>query len=146
MSLIPGIQGSLPESEVAASTGFYAFVRQFASVWGAVIPSVIFNSEFDRRAGQISDPAVQSALDNGNAYSYASSSYIHTLPTTTRNQVTGVYVHAIKMVWYAGLAFAAFGLILSPFEKHVDLRTELETQYGLEEKSKAEDVKLEDGI
>ncbi|XXH01838.1 hypothetical protein Hte_008200 [Hypoxylon texense] len=133
---LPAILASLPEKDVAAATGVYSFLRSFGFVWGITIPSIIFNNRFDQLSYRISDPQVREALGNGKAYQFASDPYIHTLEPGVQSEVLDVYLQAMKVVWYAVMAFGATGLIAVAFEKHVPLRTELETDYGLQEKEK----------
>ena len=57
-----------------------------------------------------------------------------------------VYVKAFETVWLAAVAFAGPGFILPFMMKHVELRTELETEYGLDDKRKEDGgKKMEDG-
>lgn len=145
-TVIPAIQGSLPESDVAASTSMYAFTRNFACVWGVTIPSTIFNNQFNANIDLITDANVRHTLGSGQAYSYASSGYVHGLEPGTRDEVIEVYVKAFRTVWLAAIAFAGLGFLLPFVMKHVELRTELETEYGLDKKGKEdEEKKLEDG-
>lgn len=131
---LPAILASLPESDVASATGVYSFLRSFGYVWGITVPGIIFNNRFNQLSDQISDVGVREALGGGKAYQLSSGTYIQSLPPDTKSEVLGVYLEALKAVWYGAMAFGASGLIAVAFEKHVPLRTGLETNYGLEEK------------
>ncbi|KAI6081505.1 MFS general substrate transporter [Hypoxylon rubiginosum] len=133
---LPAILASLPEKDVAAATGMYSFLRSFGYVWGITVPSIMFNNRFDQLSYQISDSQVRDSLAGGRAYQFASDPYIHTLEPHVQSEVLDVYLQAIKVVWYGAMAFGATGLIAVAFEKRVALRTELETDYGLQEKQK----------
>ena len=64
----------------------------------------------------------------------------------TKDEVIEVSVKATRTVWLAAVAFAGLGFILHFLMKHVELRTELETEYGLDEKRKEDgEKKMEDG-
>ncbi|KAI2467680.1 MFS general substrate transporter [Annulohypoxylon bovei var. microspora] len=139
---LPAILASLPEKDVAAATGVYSFLRSFGFVWGITIPGIMFNNRFDQLSYQISDPQVREALSGGRAYQFASDPYIHTLEPRTQDEVLDIYVQVMKVVWYGAMAFGASGLIAVAFEKHVPLRTELETEYGLQEKEKEENSEI----
>jgi MFS family permease len=132
-ALLPSTLAALPEKDVATATATYSFLRSFGFVWGVTLPSIIFNGQFDSHLGWISDPAVQDQLRNGQAYGYASGGYVHRLPEETRHEVIRVYVHALRAQWLAGAAFAIFSFLLVFFEKHVELRKELDTEFGLDE-------------
>ncbi|MCJ1310154.1 hypothetical protein MMC25_003815 [Agyrium rufum] len=132
-SVLPAILAALPESDVATAAGAYSFVRSFGYVWGVTIPSIVFNSQFDKNAYRIGDTATRAALANGAAYGFASEGFIPGLEPSTRAEVVGVYADALKTVWYVGAAFAAFGFFCVFVEKHVELRKELHTEYGLDE-------------
>ncbi|KAI3391106.1 hypothetical protein diail_7957 [Diaporthe ilicicola] len=140
---LPAVLASLPENDVAAATGVYSFLRSFGYVWGITVPGIIFNNRFNQVSHQISDAVVREALGGGKAYQLSSGSYVQTLPPNTKSEVLGVYIEALKAVWYGAMAFGATGLIAVAVEKHVPLRTELETEYGLEEKKNKD---REDGM
>ncbi|KAK8053072.1 hypothetical protein PG996_012373 [Apiospora saccharicola] len=129
---LPAILASLPEKDVAAATGVYSFLRSFGYVWGITVPGIIFNNRFDQLTYRISDPVVQETLSGGRAYELASGPYVQTLRSGVKSEVLGVYLDVLKAVWFGALAFGATGLIAVAVEKHVPLRTELETEYGLE--------------
>ncbi|KUI63648.1 hypothetical protein VM1G_10498 [Cytospora mali] len=140
---LPAILASLPEKDVASATGVYSFLRSFGYVWGITVPGIIFNNCFNQLSYQISDAVVRETLGGGKAYQLASGTYVQTLPPVVRSEVLGVYLAALKAVWYGAMAFGASGLIAVAVEKHVPLRTELETEYGLEQKKNGD---KEDGM
>jgi EmrB/QacA subfamily drug resistance transporter len=133
-AILPSTLAALPEKDVATATGTYSFLRNFGFVWGVTLPSIIFNARFNTHLNDISDLAVRDLLKNGAAYGYASGGYIKNLPNATRHEVIQVYVRALRAVWLAAMAFAVFSFLLVFLEKHVELRQELNTEFGLEEK------------
>ncbi|KAK2616542.1 hypothetical protein QQS21_000585 [Conoideocrella luteorostrata] len=128
---LPAIQAVLPESDTAISTSTYSFVRSFGFVWGATIPSIIFNGRVDAMLYTVTDPKVQAALAGGGAYSFAIS--VRDLSGETLRQTLEIYKEAMRIVWFVGLAFALAGFLLVFVEKHINLRETLETEYGLEQ-------------
>ena len=55
------------------------------------------------------------------------------MPASTRGEVESVYVCALQTVWQVAIAFSLLGFLLVFGEKHVELRTELQTEFGLDE-------------
>ncbi|KAI1821135.1 MFS general substrate transporter [Xylaria intraflava] len=145
---LPAVLASLPERDVAAATGVYSFLRSFGYVWGATIPGIIFNNRFTELSYRISDPAVRAMLGDGRAYQLTSGAYLKTLEPGIRSEVLGVYLEALKVVWYGAMGFGASGLIAVAVEKHVPLRTNLDTDYGIDEKreSELEDAAKTEGL
>ncbi|KAK4233028.1 putative MFS-type transporter YusP [Achaetomium macrosporum] len=141
---LPAIQAVLPESDTAISTSTYSFIRSFGFVWGATIPSIIFNDRVDAALGSIDDPNVRAALAHGGAYSYALE--VRKLTGTTLQQTLDVYAEALRAVWFGGLAFALVGFLLVFVEKHVDLRVTLETEFGLEKENRPERITTADKL
>ena len=47
-----------------------------------------------------------------------------------------VYVDALKTVWQVAIAFSCLAFFCVFIEKHIELRKELNTEFGLEEKDK----------
>ena len=135
-TVLPSIQASLPESDVATATGTFAFLRSFGFVWGITIPSVIFNGRFDSLKSQISDETVRNDLSDGRAYGYASGDYIKKLPRDVRREVLSVYSNSLHTVWEAAIAFALLGCFAVLIAKDVKLRTDLDTEFGLQKKEK----------
>jgi MFS family permease len=131
-TVLPAILASLPESDVAAATGVYSFLRSLGWVWGTTIPGLIFTSCFDQNANRISDAAVRQNMMHGRAYQFISGDYIGSLDPSVRREVVDTYSLSLKRTWQAAIAFACLGLLFVFLEKHVPLRTELETQFGRE--------------
>ncbi|TGO11779.1 hypothetical protein BTUL_0102g00290 [Botrytis tulipae] len=131
-TVLPAIMASLPDSDVATATGVYSFLRSFGFIWGITIPGIIFNAQFDRYSIRISDPAVRQERAGGRAYQFVSGTYIYSLEPTIRQQVISVYREALKSVWIDAVAFGCTGLVAACVERHISLRTKLDTQFGLE--------------
>ncbi|TGO61260.1 hypothetical protein BOTNAR_0131g00060 [Botryotinia narcissicola] len=132
-STLPPILAALPESDVATASGMYSFLRSFGYIWGVTVPSIVFNGQFQKYAHQIGDAKIQAQLANGAAYAYASGGYIATLPPGVKERVIGVYIDALKTVWQVSIAFACIGFLSVFAEKHLELRKELDTEYGIDE-------------
>ncbi|OAA69790.1 Major facilitator superfamily domain, general substrate transporter [Cordyceps fumosorosea ARSEF 2679] len=147
-TLLPAAQAQLPESDQAATTSAWAFVRSFGSIWGVAIPASIFNNKFAQLAYRIEDPQVRALFHGGNrAYENAYASFVWSFPETTREQIIGVYKDALKLLWQIAIAFAAVNFLIVLFEERVPLRTELETEYGLEgEEKKKKDTEAAVGV
>jgi hypothetical protein len=133
-TILPAILAPLAESDVATATGVFSFLRSFGFMWGATFSVVVFNSAFDQFAPNIRDKTVQATLARGQAFETISSPYIDNLPKEVRAEVIGVFDDALNVVWEVALALAVCGMLLVFVEKHVPLRTQLDTKYGLENK------------
>ncbi|KAJ6020770.1 Major facilitator superfamily domain general substrate transporter [Penicillium herquei] len=133
-TLLPAFQAPLAESDQAAATASWAFMRSFGNVWGVAIPASIFNNQFDKYAYRISDASVRQTLSNGHAYQHASNTFINSLSDPVKSEVIGVFSDSLKLVWEVSIAFCGLACILVFFEKEVPLRKELETDYGMTEK------------
>ncbi|KAE8163405.1 major facilitator superfamily domain-containing protein [Aspergillus tamarii] len=130
-SVLPAIQAALPESDNAAATSAYAFLRSFGFVWGVEIPAVVFNGQVDRFLGRVSDATVRGKLAHGGAYSLAGTSFLSQL-SEEAGAVRSIYTDSLRTVWQVGMAFALLGFALVVVEKHIELRTTLETDFGLD--------------
>lgn len=42
----------------------------------------------------------------------------------------------MQAVWYVGVVFAGLGLLVTLFEKEIELRKDLKTEFGIEEENK----------
>lgn len=69
-TLLPAVQGALPQSDVAPASATWAYLRAFGGIWGISIPAAVFNSRFAHHVLQVTDPTVRSILGSGNAYAH----------------------------------------------------------------------------
>ncbi|PSN74827.1 MFS general substrate transporter [Corynespora cassiicola Philippines] len=134
--LLPAIMAALPESDVASSSAAYSFIRTFGYIWGVTIASIIFNAEFNSDLYKISDESTRAQLADGAAYAFASQQLVDQLGPTVKQQVVGVYVGSLKTVWWVGLGISLVGLFAVAGERGLELRKELDTEFGLDDEKK----------
>ncbi|KAK4188648.1 major facilitator superfamily domain-containing protein [Podospora australis] len=142
-TLLPAVQAQLEEKYQAQVTAAWSFMRSFGSIWGVAIPAAILGTRFEKLARErIADEQVLGMLlgdggDGGNGnkgYENAYAEFIWgNIQGKTREVVVGVYVDALKLIWYVSMGFAAVNLLVAVFEREVVLRTELETEYEMVE-------------
>ena len=139
--LLPAVQAPLDETYVATSTGLWSFARYFGCIWGVAIPSAIFNNECSRLARGLGDTDIAELLTGGRAYQYATATFVDSIEdVTTRAKVVEVFSGALQVVWLIGIAFAGIGFLLVFVEKEIELRKELNTEFGMEERKKDDDL------
>ncbi|KAK7750072.1 hypothetical protein SLS62_008065 [Diatrype stigma] len=136
--ILIGIQAALDESDTAVATATWGFVRSFGGIWGVAIPSAIFNSNVDKLLVRINNTEMRNMLRNGGAYSLASGAFMSSLNSDPelKTQVKSVYVDSLKLCWQVGLSFALLGFLVALAVKEIPMRTELQTQFGMEEQRK----------
>ncbi|KAH8178515.1 major facilitator superfamily protein [Sarocladium implicatum] len=130
---LPAVQAELPEEQVAAATAAFSFMRAYGSIWGVAIPAAVFNARFADESHLITDEAVRQQLSDGKAYSYVTAALIARFSPETQAQVIEVFTRALKVTWLACLAPALLGLGLVLVEKEIVLRTDLATDFGMDE-------------
>ncbi|KAK9775316.1 putative Major facilitator superfamily (MFS) profile domain-containing protein [Seiridium cardinale] len=134
-TLLPAFQAPVPESDQAAATATWCFVRTVGGVWGVTIPAVIFNNRVDQLIHTISDPAAGSLMSGGGAYQYASATFVDSFSEPARSEIRVVYREALKLVFQTSVAFGGLACLLVFLEKEMKLRKELKTEYGLKDSS-----------
>ncbi|KAI0893529.1 MFS general substrate transporter [Annulohypoxylon nitens] len=136
-TLLPAIMAGLPESDVAASTSIFSFIKTFGYIWGVTVPSIVFNAVFNDNLFRIGDADVRNQLKDGAAYSYASQAYVarQSLSSQTWEEVEAVYVSSLRAIWWLGLSLSLLGFLVVFVERHLELRTELQTDFGLDEEA-----------
>ncbi|KAI0868380.1 putative multidrug resistance protein fnx1 [Hypoxylon argillaceum] len=131
---LPAIQAPLDEKDQAVSTATWGFVRSFGGVWGVAIPTAVFNSKVNELAPRVGNETVREMLINGKAYGLASTGYIASLRSDPPLQIAvkHVYVSALRVCWQVGIGFALIGFLIACIIKEIPLRTDLETEFGLD--------------
>ncbi|XXH02499.1 hypothetical protein Hte_008875 [Hypoxylon texense] len=135
---LPAVQAPLDETDQAIATATWAFVRSFGGVWGVAIPAAVFNTRVNQLVGSLEDANLRDLLSNGGAYGLASGNFISTLgsDSVVQGEVKNIYVRSLQLCWQVGIGFALLGFVLSFVVKEIQMRTELETEFGLEKKPK----------
>lgn len=146
MSTLPAIQSSLPEKDVASSTGAHAFLRSFGFVWGFTIPGLIFNNQIKANLHVVSDPAIRDSITGGNAFSQGAADLIPKLSGVIKEQVRLLYTLCLRNLWYAAVALSLVGFLAVVVEKSIELRDDLETEFGLEEEKKKKHAHNTNGV
>lgn len=133
-TLLPAFQAPVAESDQAVASATWTFIRSIGGVWGVAVASTVLNNRVSQLAYKISDPVARQLLSDNGAYQYASADFVKSFPEPAQGEIRAVYREALKLVFLVGIAFGALATLLFLFEKDVKLRTELETEYGLEKK------------
>lgn len=144
-TLLPGCQAGLEEKDQAAATATWSFVRSFGSIWGVAIPAAVFNNRFQQLSDRITDPKVAAIFSNGNAYQHADAALLNSFTPQSKAQVVGVFSESLKRVWYLSILFSGVSFLLVFIEKEIKMRTELETEFGIEEKDSSKGQDVENG-
>ncbi|KAB5518925.1 major facilitator superfamily domain-containing protein [Coniochaeta sp. 2T2.1] len=134
-TMLPAFQGAAAEEDQAAATASWTWIRAVSYVWGVSIASVIFNKFLASAALQVEDPAVQAMLRDGGAFSLATKSFVDQYQDPVRLQIQIAFNTAFKKVMQVAIAFTGLGFFMALIEKDIALRTEIETEFGLEERT-----------
>ncbi|TGJ80886.1 hypothetical protein E0Z10_g7884 [Xylaria hypoxylon] len=134
-TLLPAAQACLSDSDTAAATAAWAFLRSFGIVWGVAVPSAIFSAQATSltEKGLIVDPNTAAILGTGGgAYEHATADWVNSVPTAggLRDSVILLFEQSLEVVWIFGAAVAALGFLLTFLEKEVALRQKLEPVKG----------------
>lgn len=136
-TLLPAFQAGVAESDAAAATASWTFIRSFGNVWGVVIPAAVFNTYANRFAATIDDPIARNRLQHGNSYAWATKSF-KGCAKPAQSQIIDVFTKVLSNVFTVSIAFAGLAFLLSFAEREVHLRTELESEFGLEDPERGE--------
>ncbi|KAM7195879.1 Major facilitator superfamily domain containing protein [Rhypophila sp. PSN 637] len=133
-TLLPAFQAGVAEADAAAATASWTFIRSFGNIWGVAIPAAVFNTYTYQHAKDISDATAREYLQSGESYTWATKSFIEGFSEPVQTQIRQVFSGALSRIFLAASAFAGLAFLLSFVEREIHLRSELETQFGLEEK------------
>jgi hypothetical protein len=132
-TLMPAFQAAVAEADQAAATATFNFVRMFGLVWGIAAGGAVLNAYAAQFAYRVDDPEVRTLLSAGDAYASATRAFVMRFEEPVRTQIREVFMLAIRRVFVTSAAFSGTAFVLSLFEKNIPLRTELVTEFGLEE-------------
>lgn len=137
---LPALLAALDEKDVAVASATWIFIRNLGAIWGMAVPSSVFNTHADSFAkSRIADDSVRVLLVNGGAYEHATSAFVASFKENPElhRLVLDLYASSLRVVWLALVGFSGLGFLLCFFIKPLELRTELNTEYGLEAKDDA---------
>ncbi|KAI1754843.1 major facilitator superfamily protein [Xylaria castorea] len=139
-TLLPAVMAPLRDSDTAVATATWSFLRSFGLTWGAALPAAVFNNRFDQIATtSITNEALRGQVTGGKAYEHATSTFLQTLDPVSRQEFIVTVVGALKTNWQVAIAFSGLGFLLVSLEKSIKLRSQLDTEYGMEEKRRTGD-------
>lgn len=136
-TLLPSFQAPVSEKDQASATATWCFIRTLGYVWGVAIPGAIFNNRVDALLYRIADPDVRQKLAGGAAYQSASAAFVKSFPSEYQVEIRGIFRDALQRVWEIALVFAGVACLLVFLEKEIPLRTHLDTEFGVQERSKS---------
>ncbi|KAK4187944.1 putative transporter [Podospora australis] len=140
---LPTVLVQLTDRENAAATGSWAFLRGLGSLLGVAIPNAAFNARFTSCLQSMTDVFIKGELNAGQAYEHASANFISSIASpVVRQQVEEAFVSSFRLVWGIFLLCAIFGAAVTFIEKHVALRKELDSEFGLKTKERVVDVNV----
>jgi hypothetical protein len=143
---MPSTLASLAESDITVGTGTCSFVRSFGLVRSVTMASIIFDNEFGNYLPDTISSDIRAWFANGAAYAVASGSVIDSLAPSIKEEVIGTYVHALTVLWLVLAAMPCPGLLCVFIEKHVELKMESSTEFGLVDKAKESNVEVAHGL
>ncbi|KAI2606447.1 uncharacterized protein GGS25DRAFT_524114 [Hypoxylon fragiforme] len=113
-----------------------------AALWVVAIPAAIFNSRDNELLVRIEDSNVRERLANGGAYALATGGFMSSLNQNPalKAVMKSIYVDSLKRCWQVAIGFSLLGLVVGMTIKQVALRTDLQTELGIEK----DDEKIKD--
>ncbi|EKM52846.1 uncharacterized protein PHACADRAFT_149773 [Phanerochaete carnosa HHB-10118-sp] len=122
----------LPVSENAHALALFSFFRSFAGVWGVTIGTAVLQTQLSHRL-----PAqFIEEFPGGVSIAYSAIPVIPTLAEPLRTQVMSAFADSLAVVWQVMTGIAGIGLVSSIFMKGLPLHTEVDENWGIEEKKR----------
>jgi len=113
-TLLPALQAPASESDQAAATSAWSFIRAFGSIWGVAIPATIFNNGINDNLNILSDPIARQLLGRGGAYQQASAVFVPQFSLSVQDEIRSLYISALDCVFRIGVIFLRTSMLVSP--------------------------------
>jgi MFS family permease len=137
---LPVFQATLvSEKDQAAATAAWSFIRSFGSVWGFAIASAVFNSYSREFSDLVQDPTARALLLDGRAYASGTKALIESFEEPIRQQLRSAFTLAIEKLFLVCIVFPGLAFVLAFFEKHLELKEKVESEFGLEDRHDPKD-------
>ncbi|KEF60663.1 uncharacterized protein A1O9_02224 [Exophiala aquamarina CBS 119918] len=103
-----------------------------------------FNHHFSQHVNEITNPQVREVFSGGNAYEHGNKAFITSLDPTSQWQVVHVFARRLTMVWTVGMVLCVVNFLPIILEKSIDMRKELNSKVGLEDRPYAKSLAVEE--
>ena len=153
------ILAPLPVSENAHALALFSFVKQFASVrhnhrvpvisilihfrrsqvWGVTIGTAVLQTQL----GQRLPAAFIEQFPGGVAIAYSAIPVIPTVPEPLRTEIRTAFADSIIVIWQVMIGVGGLGLLFSLLMKGLPLHTQVDENWGIEDKKSGETSSLE---
>ncbi|EKM52350.1 uncharacterized protein PHACADRAFT_198411 [Phanerochaete carnosa HHB-10118-sp] len=120
----------LPTMKNTHAMAFFQFLQLFATVWGATISTAVLQTQLKKQL-----PAeFVNELPGGIAIVYSAITVILSLPEPLHTQVRAAFADSICILWQVFVSIGAIGTLVSLLMKGLLLHTEVDKQWGMEQK------------
>ncbi|PWN31310.1 MFS general substrate transporter [Meira miltonrushii] len=128
---LPPIQASLPPAYLARATATFAFVRSFGAIWGVSITLVAFSAQANKELDKV--PGAYEAGFTGASAIGKTTSIGSVTPIELQTDIRNAFDQSLRVAFSVLVPFAAIGLFLAIFIKHIPLPNFNTSEYGLQE-------------
>ncbi|KAH7907493.1 major facilitator superfamily domain-containing protein [Hygrophoropsis aurantiaca] len=122
----------LDVSQNAQALAFFAFLRNFAQVWGITIGGTILQNQLHARL----PPTFTSQFPEGTAIAYSIIPIISTLEEPLKTQVRVAFAESLRVIWRVFIGIGGMGLLASLPMKALPLHTAVDKNWGFEHEEK----------
>ncbi|KAJ7833677.1 major facilitator superfamily domain-containing protein [Mycena leptocephala] len=116
----------------AHALALLVFVRNFSLVWGVTVGGTILQNELHKRL----PPDFVALFPGGVEIAYSIIPSIRTLEEPLRTHVRVAFAESMQVVWWTTTGIAGLGFLVSLSMKHYKLHTDIDGEWGIEEKEK----------
>ncbi|KAI0763297.1 iron permease [Trametes elegans] len=129
------ILAPLPVSNSAHALGFHIFLRRFAQSFGIAIGGTIIQNVLLKQLPM----DFLATLPHGAEIAYSVIPSIKTIEDEQlKLQIRTAFAHAVQLVWHVMIGVAGAGLVSCLFMREQQLRTDMDDQWGLQERVQSE--------
>ncbi|KAG8703167.1 hypothetical protein FRC09_004312 [Ceratobasidium sp. 395] len=131
------ILAPLPVSRNAPALALFAFVRTFAGTYGVAIGSSVLQTELSKRL-----PLQFTAqFPGGSDIAFSAIPFINALEEPLRSEVRAAFADSLAILWKVMIGIAGMGLISVLLMKEVEMNTQTDEKWAIEQKKVNADEK-----
>lgn len=137
------ILAPLPYSNNAHALAFYAFNRNLSQVWISLDSTAMLLNVFQTWGIAIGGAVLQnqltkqlplqyrSTLAKGTSIAYAAIPLLPTIPEPLQTEVRDAFARSLRVLWEVMIGIAGIGLLTVLLMKEIEMRTDVDQQWGL---------------